>query len=353
MRPPPLSSLLFLAVPVALVLRWRDGDPLWIFAAACVAIVPLDGLMGRATENLAAALGPALGGLLNATFGNAAELIIALLALSAGKIDIVKASITGSILGNILLVLGAAILAGGVRHRRQTFNRTAAGLGTTMMALATIGLLVPSIYFRLAGHTPQAQATIEPLSEEIAVILAATYLLSLVFSLGTHRHLFITEESEPPEWSRAFAVLVLAAATVGVAAMSEMLVGSVESAAHALGMSDVFVGVVVIAIIGNAAEHSTAVMAAWKNKMDLAVTIAVGSSLQVAMLVAPVLVFAGLAMGQPMDLHFSPMEAIAVVIALAAMALVAHDGESHWMEGVMLLAVYAILGLAFYHMPTG
>ena len=352
MKRPPLSSLLLLAVPIAAILRWQGADPLWVFVTACVAIVPLAGLMGKATESLADTLGAALGGLLNATFGNAAELIIALFALSAGKIDIVKASITGSILGNILLVLGAAILAGGVRHRRQTFNRTAAGLGTTMMALATIGLLVPSVYFRIAGHTVQARAGIEPLSEEIAVILVVTYLLSLVFTLGTHRHLLGAEESEPPEWSRGFAVLILAAATVGVAAMSEMLVGSVEAAAHALGMSDVFVGVVVIAIIGNAAEHSTAVLAAWKNKMDLAVTIAVGSSLQVAMLVAPVLVFASLAMGQPMDLHFSPMETVAVVVALAAMALVANDGESHWMEGVMLLAVYAILGLAFYHLPV-
>jgi Ca2+:H+ antiporter len=352
MKRPPLSSLLLLAVPAAVVLRWQDADPLWIFVAACIAIVPLAGYMGRATENLAVTLGPSLGGLLNATFGNAAELIIALFALSAGKIDIVKASITGSILGNILLVLGGAILAGGIRHRKQTFNRTAAGLGTTLMALAATGLLVPSVYFRIAGHDPRARASIEPLSEEIAVILLVTYLLSLVFTLGTHRHLFAAEEHETPEWSRGFAVMVLTAATVGVAAMSEMLVGSVEAAAHKLGMTDIFVGVIVVAIIGNAAEHSTAVLAAWKNKMDLSVSIAVGSSLQVAMLIAPVLVFAGLAMHQPMDLHFSPLEAIAVVIALGAMALVAHDGESHWMEGVMLLAVYAILALAFFHLPA-
>jgi Ca2+:H+ antiporter len=352
MRRLPLSSLLFLAVPIAGVLRWYDAEPLWIFVAACVAIIPLAGLMEKATENLADALGPALGGLLNATFGNAAELIIALLAIRAGKIDIVKASITGSILGNILLVMGGAILVGGLRHRRQTFNRTAAALGTTLMALATIGLLVPSVYYRIAGHTVQARASVEPLSEEIAVILAVTYLLSLVFTLGTHRHLFVAEANDPPEWSRRFSIAVLVAATVTIAVMSELLVGSVEEAAHKLGMSDVFVGVIVVAVIGNAAEHSTAILAAWKNKMDLAVTIAVGSSLQVAMFVAPVLVFASLAMGHPMNLHFSPMETVAVVAALGAMSLVANDGESHWMEGVMLLAVYAILALAFYHLPA-
>jgi Ca2+:H+ antiporter len=352
---PPLYFLL-LAVPVAFLLRWRHGGELWIFIASCVAILPLAGLMGRATENLADSLGPALGGLLNATFGNAAELIIALLALHHGKVAIVKASITGSILGNILLVLGMAILAGGMRHSRQTFNRTAAGLGSTLMALAAVALLIPSVYYYLVESLPHERRPpqgLEYLSDEIAGILAVTYLASLFFTLRTHRHLLDDDAPpEQPEWSRSVSVLVLLIATIGVAAMSELLVESVEPAARQLGMSDIFVGVIVVAIIGNAAEHSTAILVALKNKMDLAVTIAVGSSLQVALFVAPLLVFAGIVMGQPMDLHFSPLEVVAVAIAVFAMALVAQDGESHWMEGVMLLAVYAILGLAFYHLPA-
>jgi Ca2+:H+ antiporter len=331
-----------------------------VFVAACVAIIPLAGLMGRATENLAEAMGPSVGGLLNATFGNAAELIIALFALRKGETDLVKASITGSILGNILLVLGVAIVAGGCFHRRQTFNRTSASLGATLLALASIGLIVPTIYYHLTKHIvrPETQETLNFLSEEIAVILAVMYVLSLTFTLITHRHLFASpeaekeEKAEPPEWSKLTSLIVLLVATAGVAWMSEMLVSSVEEAGHALGMNSVFIGVIVVAIIGNAAEHSTAVLVAVKNQMDLAVTIAIGSSIQVALFVAPVLVLAGHVMGQPMDLHFSVMEVIAVVIAIAITSMVSQDGETHWMEGAMLLAVYAILGLAFYHLPV-
>ena len=351
----PLLHYLLIAFPVACVLEWRHAEPLWIFAAACVAIVPLAGLMGRATEALADRMGPAIGGLLNATFGNAAELIIALLALRAGKHDIVKASITGSILGNILLVLGMAIFVGGLRHPRQTFNRAAAGLGTTMMALASIGLLIPTIYYFLLEATPAERRPaggLDLLSQEIAGILAFMYLLSLIFTLKTHRHLFGgPEEESEPEWSRAKALAVLTLATAGVALMSEFLVGSVEEATRSLGMSNVFVGVIVVAVIGNAAEHSTAVLMALKNKMDLAIAIAVGSSMQVAMFVAPVLVLTGYLIGQPLDLHFSPLEVVSVVIAIGVMSLVAQDGETHWMEGALLLAVYAILALAFHHLP--
>jgi len=352
---------LLLALPGAVILELRHADGLWIFLFSCLAVIPLAALMGRATENLAESMGPAIGGLLNATFGNAAELIITLLALSKGKIELVKASITGSIIGNILLVLGLAILAGGFFHRQQTFNRTAAGLGATLLALASIGLIIPAVYHGLLpphqeGAPPDH--TLEYLSEEIAVVLAALYILSLIFSLRTHQHLFAGPETGPgeapePEWGRKLSLVVLVVATVGVAWMSEFLVGSVEAAAGALGMNDVFIGVIVVAIIGNAAEHSTAVLMALKNKMDLAVTIAIGSSIQVALFVAPVLVFAGLLMGQPMDLHFSRMEVVAVVIAIVVVALVSMDGESHWMEGALLLGVYAILGLAFYHLPPG
>lgn len=361
---PPLYYLL-IAFPIACGLKLMHGNDLAIFVASCVAIVPLAGLMGRATENLAETMGPALGGLLNATFGNAAELIIALLALRKGEHDIVKASLTGSIIGNILLVLGLSIFVGGLRFPRQTFNRTAAGLGTTMMALASIGLLVPTIFYYLVhtaapGEIQPQNHNLEYLSEEIAIILAIMYVLSLIFTLKTHHHLFAEPETEwvpetkpAPEWSRMKSFIILVAATAGVALMSEFLVGSVEHAADALGMTKVFIGVIVVAIIGNAAEHSTAVLMALKDKMDLAVTIAVGSSIQVAMFVAPTLVLASMFWGpHPMDLHFTPLEVISVVIAMGVMSLVAQDGESHWMEGALLLAVYVILGLAFFNLPA-
>ncbi len=356
---------LLVAIPLAVGLRLAGAPELWVFVVSGLAIVPLAGLMGRATENLAETLGAGIGGLLNATFGNAAELIIALIALSRGPemFPLVKASITGSIIGNILLVLGLSILLGGLRHRRQTFNRTAAGMGATLLALAAIGLVVPTIhyYLALASAGPEGLEDLTLLSEEIAAILAIIYVLSLVFSLRTHSHLFAGEEHDlptagehhQPEWSRATSGAILLAATAGVAWMSELLVGSVEHAADSLGMNHVFVGVIVVAVVGNAAEHSTAILVAMKNKMDLAVHIAVGSGIQIALFVAPVLVFASMAMGHspPLDLHFTIMETITVLLSVGVLALVCQDGETHWMEGVMLLGVYAILALAFYHLP--
>jgi Ca2+:H+ antiporter len=355
---------LLLAVPVALGLRLLGAPPVAVFVAACVAVVPLAGLMGRATEALADTLGAGPGGLLNATFGNAAELIIALMMLRRGEAmyPMVRASLTGSIIGNVLLVLGAAVLVGGLFHKRQVFNRTAAGLGSTLMALASIGLLVPTLYYYAfragAALNEGEQHTLQNLSEEIAVILAVTYGLSLFFTLHTHQHLVADADEgagqkHAPAWGRRTALIVLLAATAGVAAMSEVLVGVVESAAHVLGLNDVFVGVIVVAVIGNAAEHSTAVTAAAKGQMDLSMTIAVGSSLQVALFVAPVLVFASLLLGggRPLDLHFSLLEVVAVLASVGVLALVSHDGESHWMEGALLLAVYLIFALAFYHLP--
>jgi Ca2+:H+ antiporter len=373
-------------VPLAVILEVTHAGGLWIFLACCAAIIPLAGLMGRATENLAETMGPGIGGLLNATFGNAAELIIALMFLWKGPAifqtaeglpdlarvhDLVKATITGSIIGNILLVLGLAMLCGGFFHKRQEFNRTAASMGATLMALATIGLIFPTLHFYLVpamqgqplGAPPDAAAleNVELLSEEIAGILAFIYLLSLLFSLRTHQHLFAgpaeqlptTGPHHQPEWSRSTSLVILLLATVLVAVMSEFLVESVKHAGEAFGMNEVFIGVIVVAAIGNAAEHSTAVLVAMKNKMDLAVNIAIGSSLQIALFVAPVLVFAGLLMGheQAMDLHFTPMEVAAVVLSVGVLALVCQDGETHWMEGVMLLGVYVIIALAFYHLP--
>jgi Ca2+:H+ antiporter len=350
----PLDALLIF-IPIALILELAKAPPVWVFAISAVAIVPLAALMGRATEQLATRMGAGVGGLLNATFGNAAELIIALAALRAGLHDVVKASITGSILGNILLVLGLAILCGGLKHERQTFNRTSAGVGVTLLGLSAIGLVVPAIFHRIVQGTEAAREA--RMSLEIAVVLFAIYVLSLVFALKTHSHLYTggSGAEDPADgaehWSPRKSALVLLAATIGVALMSEALVGAVEPTAKVLGFTEVFVGVVLVAIIGNAAEHSTAVLMALRDRMDLAVNIAVGSSLQVALLVAPVLVFASYAFGKPMDLVFSTFEVVAVTIAAAVAALVAMDGESNWMEGAQLLGVYAILALAFYFLP--
>lgn len=329
-----------------------------IFALAAAAIIPLAGLMGHATEDLAERLGEGIGGLLNATFGNAAELIIAIVALRAGLYDLVKASITGSIIGNVLLVFGAAALYGGLKFQRLRFNPTAAALGTTMLVLSAIGLVVPAIFHVIVQDSPTAPEN--ALSLEIAVVLMATYLASLVFTLKTHRHLYTGsahgEEGAPavpPTTSAWPPIIVLLVSTAGIALMSEVLVGAVDEAARAVGMSEIFVGVILVAIIGNAAEHSTAIILAGRNRMDASINIAVGSSIQIALFVAPLLVFLSYAIGpQPMDLIFTTLEVFAVSIAVGIMAFISHDGESHWMEGVQLLAVYAILGLAFYFLPT-
>ena len=360
----PLTWLL-VAMPAALASQLWHADDVWVFLLSAIAVVPLAGMMGRATEHLANAMGPGIGGLLNATFGNAAELIIGLLIVSRGPAmyPLVKASITGSIIGNVLLVLGMATLFGGARHRVQHFNRTAAAMGSTLLALASIGLIMPSMSYYLfragSGVDARELGRVESLSDEIAVILAVVYVLYLAFSLWTHRELFgsgsdpADTREERPRWTRSAAVVVLLTATVGVAVMGEMLVGALERAGQGLGLNQVFLGVVVVATVGNAAEHSTAVAMALKDRMELAVQIAIGSSLQIALFVAPMLVFASIAMrtARPLDLHFTPLELIAVTLAVGILALVAQDGETNWMEGALLIAVYAIIGLAFYNLP--
>ncbi len=350
-----LNSLLVF-VPVGIILEFVHADPLWIFITSGLSIIPLAGWMGKATEHLAEHLGEGIGGLLNATFGNAAELIIALLALRAGLHDVVKASITGSIIGNILLVLGLSMVAGGIRYSIQQFNRTAAAIGSSLLMLSAIGLVVPAIFHYIVKGSNIAVE--RGLSLEIAVVLFVTYILSLIFSLRTHRHLYVSEASAEHDealgtggWSRKRSVLVLLTSSVLIAIMAEFLVGSVEPASKALGMTEVFVGVILVAIIGNAAEHSTAVLVAAKDKMDLALNIALGSSLQIALLVAPLLVFASYAFGSPMDLVFTPFEVFSVVLAVLAVNLIVADGESNWMEGTQLLAVYIVLGIAFYFLP--
>lgn len=364
----PSLTWLVVFIPAAFAVRyvpaWQNQTALFVVSA--LAIIPIAGWMGNATEQLAHRLGEGIGGLLNASFGNAAELIIALMALKAGLIDVVKASITGSIIGNLLLVLGISIFAGGLKHRVQRFNKTAARVSCTALILAAAALVIPSVFHHTAvrssgGWTPQAE---QSLSFAMAVVLLGTYAAILIFSLVTHRELYVGSGPDPKQaakekkeaeheevWSIGKAVGVLLGATLLVAWVSEFLVSAVEAARHSFGVTETFVGVIVVAIIGNAAEHSTAVTMAMKNKMDLSLGIAVGSSIQIALFVTPVLVFASYFFAHRLNLEFSLPEISAVVISAFVADQISGDGESNWLEGVQLLALYAILGLLFFYLP--
>ena len=361
----PSLNWLLVFVPVAFVLRyvpgWRHDTSLFICSA--LAIIPLAGWMGNATEQLAHRLGEGVGGLLNASFGNAAELIIALMALRAGLIDVVKASITGSIIGNLLLVLGAAIFTGGLRFQHQRFNKTAARASCTALILAAAALVIPSVFHYTAssspgGWNPEAE---QKLSLAIACVLLVTYVAILVFTLVTHKKLFGggNEDGQPTPadldqqpWPIKKAVALLLVATVAVAWVSEFLVGAVEAAQHSLGVTETFVGVIIVAVVGNAAEHSTAITMALKNKMDLSLGIAIGSSLQIALFVTPVLVFASYLFPHRLNLEFTLPEIVAVVMAAFVADQISGDGESNWLEGVQLLALYLIIGILFYFLPA-
>ena len=346
---------LLLFVPITIGLEFIAPERyLFIFATSAVAILPLAAWMGRATEQLAERMGEGVGGLLNATFGNAAELIIALAALRAGLHDVVKASIAGSIVGNILLVLGASMLAGGLRYPEQHYNPAGARSQATMLTLAAIALIVPAAFQSAAGTTAEGLGW---LSVSISVVLLLVYLLYLAFALITHSALFAGSHVPEPEEAKPHAsvrraAFMLAAATVGIAWISEIMVGAIEPTAHELGLSNVFVGVFVIAILGNAAEHATAITAALKNRMDLSLSIAIGSSVQVALFVAPVLVLASLFLGPaPMDLAFPVGLVLTVLLSVLIMGQVAGDGRSDWLKGLQLLAVYLVLGLTFFFLP--
>jgi Ca2+:H+ antiporter len=349
-RAPPWRLLLLLAVPLSIVLeRVVHAPALPVFLTACLGVLPLAGYMGEATEHLAHRTGPTMGGLLNATFGNAAELIIAIVALQAGLVGLVKASITGSILGNLLLILGLALIAGGARRSELRFNRTNAGMSAGMLALAVVALVFPALFHAI--H-PEAAARLTELrmSEAVAFILLVTYGLSLLFSLRTHKRLFSSETHpmEGPLWSARKAILILGLATVAVAIESEVLVHAATEATRTLGLTQTFLGLIIIPIIGNAAEHATAVVVAGKGKMDLALQIALGSSTQVALLVAPILVFAGMLLGRDMDLVFTPFEVMALGMSTFVTAIITLDGESHWFEGVQLLAVYGMIAVGAF-----
>jgi Ca2+:H+ antiporter len=345
---------LLLFVPVSIGLEFLAPERhLLVFVSSSLAILPLAGWMGRATEQLAERMGEGVGGLLNATFGNAAELIIALAALRAGLHDVVKASVVGSIVGNILLVLGAAMLAGGLRRPEQHFNPAGARSQATMLTLAAIALILPAAFQVAAGTTAEGLGR---LSVSISVVLLIVYLLYLVFALVTHSALFtgshVSEEGKAHA-SVGRAALVLAGATAAIAWMSEILVGAIEPTAHEFGLSNVFVGVFVVAILGNAAEHATAISAALKDRMDLSLSIAIGSSVQVALFVAPILVLASLFLGPaPMDLAFPAGLVLIVLLSVLITGQVAGDGRSDWLKGMQLLAVYLVLGLTFFFLPS-
>jgi Ca2+:H+ antiporter len=353
--------LLTPAIPLAVLFELAHVGDVAIFTASAIGVIPPAALMGRATEELAARSGPGIGGLLNVTFGNFPELVIAFFALLEGLQEVVKASIIGSMIGNILLVLGAAMLVGGWRRKEQTFDRTAAGAQSAMLLLAMTALVMPAVFQLVAGGglpDPNAEqvrfgSTVEHLSFAVAVVLIISYVAALFFSLKTHRDLFNPDEGEEDEpgsepWSVRRAVVALAIAGVLVGLMSEILVGSIENAAKGAGLSEFFIGVIVVAIVGNVAEHWVAVIVAYKNKMNLAVNIAIGSSAQIALFVAPVLVLLSFVFGDhPMPLVFNGLELAAVVVAVLIANRVTVEGRSNWFEGLQLLAVYVIMALAF------
>ena len=357
----PFFLVLLLFIPVSLAAHFLEWGAIVIFITSALGIVPLAKYMGTATEEIAVVTGPNIGGLLNATFGNATELIIAFIALKAGLIEVVKATITGSIISNLLLVMGFSMLLGGLRFKEQKFQPTAARLNASSMNLAVIAILLPTaVEYTSTGI---GGTTLQKLSVAVAVVLILVYGLTLLFSMKTHSYLYDVgvagfEEEEASESESKhkvnlwFWVFILLVVTIAVAVESELLVDSLEEATTALGLTALFTGVILLPIIGNAAEHATAVTVAMKNKMDLSVSVAVGSSMQIALFVAPVLVIAGWIIGQPMDLNFNPFELVAVMVSVLIANSISSDGESNWLEGSLLLATYTVLGLAFYFHPV-
>lgn len=347
----PRLSWLLVLVPVSLAADLLFHNELLTFLTAAGAILPLAGLIGEGTEELAVHAGPRVGGLLNATFGNVTELIIAIFLVLDDEIDVVKASLTGSILGNLLLVLGLSFLVGGLRHREQSFNAQAAGVHASSLILAVIGLLMPALFVLTTGQHDFIER--EVVSASVAVVLMVLYVLALVFVMVTHEHLFRTpSHDEQPRWSRKRALGVLVGATVLVALEAELLVGALEPALEDLGLSKFFVGLILVPIIGNAAEHSSAVLFAARNKVDVTLEIAIGSSTQVALFVAPVLVFISLAVGHPMDFVFTTFEVAAVGLSTLIVAVISSDGKSNWLEGAQLIAAYLIIAISFLFVQT-
>ncbi len=352
-RKNPLSYL-FVALPLALIAELTGWGEIWIFVFSAVGVVPLAGLIGEATESLAAYTNPRVGGLLNATLGNAAELIITLVAIRAGLLELVLASITGSIIGNLLLVLGFAMVVGGAKNGIQSFDRRQSSNHAILLVLAVLALAIPSIF----NHAIATVNTVgvEELSLSVAGIMIVLYAVGLIYSLRFNNSPLTypsdTEEDKTHHWSVRSSILVLGLATLGVVWLSELLVGAIEPVVASLGISEFFIGIILVPIVGNAAEHVVAVQVAAKNKMDLSIEIAVSSSIQIALLVAPLLVFLSLLLGHPLTIVFSTFELIAVGAAALVTVIASSDGESNWLEGAALLAVYIMLGISFFLLPA-
>jgi Ca2+:H+ antiporter len=353
------SAVYFLLVfaPIAVVLNLVGADHLILFAMAIIGLIPLAKLIGDSTEHLATHYGATLGSLLNVTFGNAAEIIISVVAINAGLIELVKASITGSILGNIMLIFGLSLIAGGVKHKEQIFNRENAGLQSSLIFLAIIGLAIPTILSTtvLKPIDLVNQLKLQILSDVLAIVLICVYVAGILFTFFTHKHLFVAPggadevlEQNHNRWSKRKSFLILGASMVGVVAVSEILVGSVEETSKQFGFGELFVGAIIVGIVGNAAEHSSAILLARKGKIDLSIGIAAGSGTQIALFVVPFLVMVGIILGQPFTLEFTLYELATLFLAAIIMNLIAHDGKSNWFEGIMLTAVYLIIAIGFY-----
>ena len=341
---------LLIFIPISIIAEFVNVNPAWMFFLSALAIVPLAGIMGEATEEISAYSGPRIGGFLNATFGNATELIISFFALKKGLFDVVKSSIAGSVIGNILLVLGMSMFIGGLKYKTQRFNRNVINVSSSMLLFAVIGLSIPAIFTHTVASDLLATSRYERLSVQVAVMLFLIYILGLVFSFYTHKDLYGSEHEEEagePKWSMTFSIFILVVVTIFIAIESEILVNSVEPVTRTLGLSKFFVGIILIPIVGNAAEHSTAVIMAIKNEMDVAVEIAIGSSLQIILFVAPLLVFISLFF-KPMSIIFNEFELISLIASVLIANRVASDGESNWLEGIQLMAVYVIIAMAFF-----
>jgi Ca2+:H+ antiporter len=368
-------------VPIAIVLEYIHAEQLILFVVAAISLIPLAKLIGDSTEHLASHYGTTLGSLLNVTFGNAAEIIIAIVAINAELLELVKASITGAILGNILLIFGLSILAGGFKFKEQFFNKENVGMQASMLFLAVIGLTIPTILAAtvLEPINNTNQVKIQFLSDALAFLLLAVYIASIVFTFFTHKHLFIFKpredeliingerngnkreekeqsiSSQHPEirtqWSKKRSFLLLGLSMAGVIVISEILVGSIEVVTAEFGFGELFVGAIIIGIVGNAAEHSSAILLARKGKMDLSIGIAAGSGTQIALFVVPILVIAGVLLNRPFNLIFTVFEVVSVLLAAIILNLIAHDGKSNWFEGVMLIAVYIIIAIGFFFIP--
>ena len=353
------SAIYYLLVfaPIAVVLNLVGADHLILFTMAIIGLIPLAKLIGDSTEHLASHYGATLGSLLNVTFGNAAEIIISVVAINAGLIELVKASITGSILGNIMLIFGLSLIAGGIRRKEQIFNRENAGLQSSLIFLAIIGLAIPTILSVtvLKPIDVDNQLKLQYLSDLLAIVLICVYIAGILFTFFTHKHLFVTPtgtdevlEQNHDRWSKRKSFLILGVSMIGVVAVSEILVGSVEETSKQFGFGEMFVGAIIVGIVGNAAEHSSAILLARKGKIDLSIGIAAGSGTQIALFVVPILVMVGIILGQPFTLEFTLYELATLFLAAIIMNLIAHDGKSNWFEGIMLTAVYLIIAIGFY-----